>query len=261
MKHLSVAALLFSLSSNVLADSKANYYRVWQGFKRPELSESKFQATLPSFMNTTIRIYTDHRALNEYLVGVTPRKKPAFVPDEFALVALDSEEHYKEIRATSEGKAYGESHWTLFDARRSKSASLIRYFQENPESLRSNTAYDMTGTPHDWSQGHTTFFLGLKKNGISSEEFLIRLKKHIELVAKELAPLGLHGYVIIANEQYEAAYMNWPDVRTMEVAFQSETGSMVRKDAESFMEFLQWSAPEAFNGRSISAGHFYQTIF
>ena len=83
-------ALVF-LSLPAQSVEKATYFRAWQGFKTPALSEQQFLRDLAPFMRETVDLYQG-RALNNYIVIVPPAGKPAFVPDEFALVALSSKE-------------------------------------------------------------------------------------------------------------------------------------------------------------------------
>jgi hypothetical protein len=122
---LSVFSLLF-ISSQAFAKD-ANYYRVWQGFKRSDVTYNDYMKILPSFMEATVDIYKN-RALNQYLVAIPPKNKPDFVPDEFALVALHNEDIYRQIRKTKEGKAYGAAHWDVFQKGSSSSSKMVTDF-------------------------------------------------------------------------------------------------------------------------------------
>jgi hypothetical protein len=64
---------------------------------------------------------------------------------------------------------------------------------------------------------------------------------------------------VIANENYEAAYMNWDSKEDMQAAFASPEGKAIAADAGEFMEALQWSEAEDFNGSSVATGRFYST--
>src|SRR5688572_13444607 len=88
----------------------ANYYRVWQGFQKSEMTNAEFLNVLSSFMKATVDLYKS-KALNNYIVIIPPAVKPSFVPDELALVALSSKEDYDLIRSTPEGQAYSARHW------------------------------------------------------------------------------------------------------------------------------------------------------
>ena len=257
MKTMKFLLLLLTLPSLGRAAETAGYYRVWQGFKKSEFSSPVFQERLPAFMNATVAVYGS--LLNNYLVVVPPSEKPAFIPDEFALVALRSEADYQRVRATPEGKAYGESHWELFARENSKSAPYVNYFPAEPNSLESNKAYDLVGAPVDWQAGHTTFFLGLRKGFLSRTAFLARLSQHVKLAANSFRSMGLKGFVLIAHEDYEAAYMNWESKEAMLAAFGTAAGANVQKDAAEIMDTLQWSEAEAFDSRSVVPGHFYQS--
>lgn len=239
-----VYMLLMSFITSACASS-AGYYRVWQGFKKPSLSEQEFITEIPQFMHDTVDLYKE-KALNQYLVAIPPKNKPSFIPDELALVALFSEEAYREIRQTPEGQIYSDRHWDVFNKENSSSATYHRYFQENVVKLENNHAYDMFGTNVDWSSGHNMFYIGIKKSSILGSDFLKRLKKHIELAKANFSSLGLKGYIIIANEQYEVAYMNWESETKMNEAMGSVFAKAVIEDGAQFMDNLQFQAVESF---------------
>jgi hypothetical protein len=250
---LILAALLVQ-STLALGAETANYYRVWQGFKKQDLSEIQFVGALPSFLRSTTQLYKD--SLNQYLVGVPPFDKPNYIPDEFALLAFGSETSYQAIRATPEGQAYGESHWQIFDKSRSGSLKLE---SELPGFLSSGKAYNALGKPNDWKSGTTGFFIGLRKANLSSDEFLRKLSQHVRLAASSLKPLGLKGYIIIVQDNYEVAYMNWSSEAAMKRAFEMPAGQRVAQDASSFLETLQWSSEQIFDLTQVQFGNFYRT--
>ena len=64
-----------------------------------------------------------------------------------------------------------------------------------------------------------TFFIGLRKVSVTPEEFLARLSRHVKLVAESFRGRGLKGYVAIAHEGYEAAYMLWESRAAMSAAW------------------------------------------
>jgi hypothetical protein len=239
--------------------AEADYYRVWQGFKKPELSQSKFLSELPQFMNDTVDLYRG-RALNNYLVGLPPKDHPSFIPDEFALVALHSEVAYREIRKTPEGREYGRRHWDVFNKENSNSAPFKNYYETSPKTLEHNVAYDLIGKPVDWSKGHTLFFIGTKKDGLSSQKFLTRLSTHVDMVTKTFKGKGFKGYIVIANEKYEVAYINWESKELADAAYATEEGKAVFTDAKEIMNILQFNEAKIYEGGSVEENKFYTTI-
>jgi hypothetical protein len=241
--------------------STAGYYRVWQGFKKIELSQEEFKRELPQFMHDTVELYRD-RALNQYLVAIPPKNKPDFVPDEFALVALTSEEAYKEIRQTPEGQKYSDRHWDIFNKENSSSAKYHIFHSEGITQLENNHAYDMFGTPLDWTKGHSMFYLGLRKDKVSKKEFLKRLKKHVELAHGNFKLLGLRGYIVIANEDYEVAYMNWESEAHMNEAMSSLIAKSVLEDGAEFMDNFQYQNAQSFlSDDLVTSGAFLKGIY
>lgn len=242
---LTVATLFLSLTActhsakaqETASGPRASFFRVFQGFKRADMPNERFTKEFPKFMNRTVDLYAPANILNNYIVVIPPAKKPSYIPDEFALVALTSEEGYRAIRATPEGQAYSEDHWTYFNKETSKSAP---YELDAGQALVHNQAYDLSPSPVDWSKGHTLFFLGTRKAGQTPEQFLSKLRSHIDLAKHNLVPLGLKGYIVLANENYEAAYINFESKEAMDAAFAQAAGQEVGEDARLFMDVLMW---------------------
>lgn len=251
---------LIGTALSVQAVETAGYFRIWQGFSKPTLTSEQFLNELPSFMRETVELYRE-RALNNYIVVIPPANKPAFIPDELALVALNSKENYDAIRSTPAGQAYSNRHWDVFNKDNSKSAAMINYKLQKPASLTHNTAYDMLGNEINWARGYNTVFIGIKKQGLSSAEFLQHLQKHIEQARSVMEPKGLLGYIVIANDQYEVAYLNWDSKDAHDLAAQSSGGEAVFADAQKIMDILMYQEACAFQaGRAVSAGQAYSTL-
>lgn len=251
---------LIGTAFSAQAIETAAYFRVWQGFSKPTLSPDQFLNELPAFMKETVELYRE-RALNNYIVVIPPANKPAFIPDELALVALSSKENYDAIRKTPEGQAYSNRHWDVFNKDNSKSAAMINYKLQKPAGLVHNTAYDMLGNEINWARGYNVAFIGTKKQGLSSAEFLQHLQKHIELAKSVMEPQGLLGYIVIANDQYEVAYLNWTSKSAHDLAAQSSGGEAVFADAQKFMDVLMYQEALTFQaGQAVSAGQAYSTL-
>lgn len=260
-KIISLLIVTSLFASQETQASTAQYFRAWQGFQRSDLSSTQFLKQLPAFMKKTVAIY-DGRGLNNYIVTLPPAQKPSFIPDELALVALESEADYQQVRSTPEGKAYGESHWQIFDRERSASAPMVDYWKVRPTQLVSNSSYDMTGDPIDWNDGVTMVFVGTKKNGISSRDFLQRLNHHVQAASRALSNKGLRGYIFIANDNYEVAYMNWSSKTAHDKAGQTSVAKKVFAEAGALMDTLMYIEAQPFvAGSSVAPGQAYSTYF
>ncbi len=238
LQGLTFMALL-STTLSAAAIEQAGYFRIWQGFAKSNLTQGQFLNELPSFMKETVDLYRD-QALNNYIVIIPPANKPAYVPDELALVALNSKENYESIRSTPAGQAYSNRHWVVFNKENSKSTAFVDYGLQKPTSLVHNTAYDMIGNKINWAAGYNAVFVGTKKSNLSSADFLQQLQKHIELAKAVMQPKGLRGYILIAHDQYEVAYLNWESQEAHDLAGQTEDGKSVFADAGRFMDILMY---------------------
>ncbi|MGE0634182.1 MAG: hypothetical protein AB7O96_17335 [Pseudobdellovibrionaceae bacterium] len=256
MKY-SVLLLAFLFFTNAHA-VEANYYRFWQGFKKNNLTEGQFVDAIPDFMKKGVDLYSGN-GISDYLVLMPPSEKPSFVPDEFALLAFDSKESYDKVRATPEGKQYGEDHWQIFERSTSKSAEM-RTFSEGITMLAPNVAYNVLGKPVDIQKSAVFTFVGLKKTGLSSEQFLKNMASHLQLVKKEMGPLGMVGYLALATENYEVAYMMWESEEKAAAAFASPAGEKVQKDASNSLDMLFYKEAALHDGSPVSNGEAYKTI-
>jgi hypothetical protein len=245
-KRISVLTLLLVTLLGAQAQ-EASYFRAWQGFKNPNVSQSQFEASLPSFMKMTVDLYGGAQILSQYIVVIPPAEKPSFIPDELALVALSTETDYRAIRQTPAGQAYGEAHWKLFNKENSKSADPITDLTAKPQILKHHQSYDVIGTPIDWSKGYNIVFIGIRKANLSPTQFLRRLTRHVYLTKRALTPKGLKGFLVIANENYEVAYLNWESQKAHDLAFQTSGGKAVSEDSAQFMESLMYQVAAPYD--------------
>ncbi|MBY0452328.1 MAG: hypothetical protein K2P92_04770, partial [Bdellovibrionaceae bacterium] len=70
---------------------------------------------------------------------------------------------------------------------------------------------------------------------------------------------GLKGYIIIANDQYEVAFMNWESAEARNTAFASPAGLHVRGESETYMNRLMFQEAQAFNKTSVESDKLYNT--
>lgn len=260
MKYFLTGALATFLAVSVaIASEQATYFRVWEGFRKPAITSAEFLNGLPGFMDATLDLYG--RKLNQYIVGVPPALSPEIIPDEFALLAFKDKADYDQARNSPEGRVYARSHWQLFSPETSKSLPLSRYSADHPDSLQHHRAYQMLDKPIDWRSGTSVFFIGTRKSGVPKDLFLNRLSRHTRMAAVRMLRHGLRGYIVIANENYEAAFMNWSSEDDMARAFTTEDGKAVMQDAQEIMDTVMWTTgKDASSTSGIAPGSVLKTI-
>ncbi|MGV8121408.1 MAG: hypothetical protein AB2L14_16740 [Candidatus Xenobiia bacterium LiM19] len=235
--------------SRAQADETTNYYRFWRGFKKADITSDQLKKQLAGhFIPATVKINAG-KGLVSYTVAVPPSDKPAFVPDEFALVAYESEERYRLQAATPEGKKYGLMHWDIFDRNTSKSVVPVKFSETNPKILSANIAYDTVGRNTNWQEGYVTFSIGLRKKGVSPADFLRRMTSHITQSTESYSKYGLQGYLVLATDDYTVAYVKWRSKADADRAFASEeVREKVVNNAREFMDPLQSQEARDFDG-------------
>ncbi|MDO8757441.1 MAG: hypothetical protein Q7J64_05480 [Elusimicrobiota bacterium] len=238
------------------AAEPAPYYRFFRGVMRADLSQEEYLARMSStFIPALPAAYADKGA-SAYIPAVPPASKTAGIADEFALIAWDSEQVYKAARETPQGRGHAELHWTVFDRERSRSGTTVPLAAE----LAAETPYDVLGTPVDWQKGYATFYIGLRKPGLSSAEFLKGLHAHVLEIREALVPQGLDGYVFVAGADYEAAYLHWPSREAAEAAFASDAGKAAAAGGSAILDHLLFAPAEPFTGK-IASGQAVNVLF
>lgn len=91
-----------------------------------------------------------------------------------------------------------------------------------------------------WNEGHSTFFLGIRKKGYSKDKFLSHMSRHVRLAKKNLDSIAL-GYFFMATSDYEIAIINWKSKESMTKMFQTDKGKEVAKDGQTFMDNHTWT--------------------
>lgn len=242
------ASLLASAARPVAAEpaSSAPYYRVFRGAKRADLSQADYELRLSSsFIPALPATYADKGVL-AYLPALPPADKPAAVPDEFALVAWESEKAYQTATRTPEGRRHGDLHWTVFERKASRGTSAVPF----RDALAADTAYDVFGKPVDWQTGYSTFYVGLRDPKLSPAQFLEALRKHVIAMRAVLAPRGADGYVFLGTGDYETAYLHWPSRAAADAAFAAPEVQAAVATGRGVLVDLRYVPTEPFAGQA-----------
>lgn len=144
----SVFFLLFFIITTT-SNSYASFNRLWVGFKKKEVTTASFLNGLnKTFFKDTIEVGKG-RGLISYQPYVTNMNSD--IPDELALVIYESEEKYRQIRATPEGEKYSALHWDYFEKDISKSTVA----QPFTGTLVEGQASELNSSFVDWQKGFT----------------------------------------------------------------------------------------------------------
>lgn len=218
-------------------EQKAHYFRAWQGFSKN--TPEQMVEVLPSFMTATVDLYEKHNVLSNYIVIIPPRNSPDYIPHELALVAINEEADYRRIRETSEGKAYSDAHWDVFNRSNSRSAAMLLFSDLKSENtLKSNTAYNLINQPTDWSTGVNHVFVATRKSGVTPDAYLNRLKIRLGILYSGAEKFGLKGCIVIANENYEIIYTNWQSQKVYDKTILRSQWKKLQSSAEKDVQTL-----------------------
>lgn len=233
------------------------YYRFFRGFRRADVSQEEFLKRLGDVFIPAAPATHAKNGLVAYLPAVMSGDVAKQVADEIAIVAYESEQVYAQAKATPEGKAYADLHWTLFDQAKSKPAGSIPW--KPGDKIAVDQAYDVLGSAPDWQTGHTTFWIGLRKKG-SAQEFLNFLAQHVADIKTSLKPRGLRGYVFMATGDYEIAYQNWTSKANMEAAYADTSVKKTTAEAGEWMSPGHFGEATLFSGKAEN-GQIYNVTF
>ncbi len=71
----------------------------------------------------------------------------------------------------------------------------------------------------------------------------------------------MKAYIVIANENYEAAYINWDSKQTHDAAFEQEVAEQVFQDAQTILNPLMYQQLTPFSaGSPVIEGSAYSTL-
>jgi hypothetical protein len=227
-------------------------YRVFRGVKRADVAPAAFLKDLSARFIPAAPATHGGKGLVAYLPAVPPADAPAGTPAEIAIVVYASEAVYQERRNSPEGKAYGDMHWELFDRPATKSDTAVGWTKNGP-ALKANVPVDMFEAATDWQCGHGVVYVGRRKADVPADAFLGRLSAHVAHTKAAFGPLGLRGYVVVATEDQEIAWMNWSSKVAADKALGSVAGRSVREESAALMANVMWSDAGAFHGE-IRAG-------
>jgi hypothetical protein len=244
--------LLAFLSTGFCAEENNGtpYYRFWRGFKKDGMAWEEFhKALVTDFMPATVNTL-GREGLVSYLVVLPIGSGSGNIPEEVALVGYVSEEIYKTASNTPHGKAYQQKHGDIFktrgnsqaepneipgQSRFSRSLVPIDFESVSPEHFRKEAAYDVLFKPVDWQTGYSVFFMGLRNPSLRPDFFWDAMYKHVKAVKTAYSPMGLQGYVVLIDPNYEMAFMNWTSKATMEKAMQSPQGKSLENDVSNIL--------------------------
>lgn len=238
-------------SSYAAAADLVPYYRFYRGYKKADVSDQDFVRIMNERFVPAAAATHQKNGLVAYMPAMLPNVSVRLqdaLPDEVAIVAYESKEVYDLAKATPEGQVYAEMHNELFTPT-SKSLVPLPMTSDTTE-LVADTAYDMINLPIDWQRGVTTFYFGVRKSHVSTEDFKAALYDHVHLVTEKMQRRGLNGYLVLVADDYEIAFMHWSSQEAMDAAFATADGALVGADAAKIMDTQMWkaAAPAIFNG-------------
>lgn len=250
MRPFRLAALLVlaAVCAPAPARAEAPFYRVFRGFKLPGIPAEAFPSELATkFIPQTPAAMVPH-SLVGYVPALPPLEKPAFVPDEVAIVVYGSGAAYDAGRDDPVRKAYGALHWDYFEDPSKGGRTQSQTARPLARVLEPEVPVDVLGTWPDWQTGYTQVFVGLRHPDVPKEEFLGLLTDHVVEVREAFGPRGLDGYIAVGNHETEIAWLHWTSRSKASEAFKSEVGYKVAEGAERILVPLMFADGEPFSG-------------
>ena len=83
-------------------------------------------------------------------------------------------------------------------------------------------------------------YIGLRKSTITQTDFLEKLTEHASLFKQIMQPKGVLGYILIANNDYEIAYVNWSSKAALDNAFKNSDGAKIVKNGSQILNNLYY---------------------
>jgi len=200
--------VLTSLLTSVDAHS-ATFNRFWRGYQRLDLSSEQFVAKVnEKIIPATRDLFQKPSGLLAYQPVISNMQAVSgstLVANEFALLEYESEDIYRQFRATPEGIAYTDLHWEMFDKEQSKSAVVEPYIG----NLELTHAYNLLGRDVNWKEAKSYFSIHLRNSKVSQAEFLASVKVYFDETQATAPDWGLQTAVILVMEDHIVVYEAW----------------------------------------------------
>lgn len=110
------------------------------------------------------------------------------------------------------------------------------------DAMKLDTPYVIVDKAPDWSQGYTALVMARKRDELTAPGYAQRLKRHVKLVTSLLESRGMDGYIVVAGQTHEWAYLHWIDEDTAKRAFATPEGASGLRDSRSIQRPLPQQA-------------------
>ena len=124
--------------------------------------------------------------------------------------------------------------------------------------LEKDVLYTVLNSHHDLTSGVAMLFVG-ESTKASGKNFRERLKKHVQLVAKETKAFGKLKYYVYATDEIEIAILQWPNEKAMNFAYEN-IGEKITSDANEFLNPILWRPLGSLPGGKITRGFLEQFL-
>jgi len=202
--------------------------------------------------------------LAAYLAALPPITTPALgvsplcpqCPDEIAIVVYETPEAYEVAKSTPAGSAYTRSHWQYFNINKTQSQGPVPLNM----TLESEVPVDLMQLPLNWQTGHSVVIVGQRLPSIPESEFLQAYTNHVVLVRGALQPLGLDGFVVVANTNVTIAWLHWPTQQQYLHTLTTPEGRAAGAAAGFVITTVMWQDAVTFTG-NITYGQGVNVLF
>ena len=113
-------------------------------------------------------------------------------------------------------------------------------------NMKENGIYDVLSESANWQDGHSTFFVGARREDIPRSDFLNRITNHLKMARDALSGRCVDGYLVLVTSDYEAAFAKWKSKDTMEKCLKADFSQAALTDAKNIMNTVIW-VPDAHN--------------
>jgi hypothetical protein len=107
------------------------------------------------------------------------------------------------------------------------------------DAMKLQVPYAVVDKAADWSAGYTALVMNIRNDDLPAGDYLPRLKRHVKLVTSLFESKGMDGYIVLAGEAHEWAYLHWTDEDTAKRAFATPEGATGPRDSRSIQRAVR----------------------
>jgi hypothetical protein len=182
---------------------------VWRGFKSTTKTYDDFAHFLGNVFVPACALLQPRVGLRAYIPTMIPQaNKPASVPDQTALMFWATPQSHNLANGAIAVRIYQNLHGDAYDMTTSHTPEVPQLFVASKKMVPEQPYY-LFDNPADWMRGQVRHVVGTRPANVNQGDFINNVSNWARDFQKS-APLRSDAALVVANEEYAAAWAHTP---------------------------------------------------